>query len=112
EPLTIVRTSKRRNTEGDAVKVRPTVFRSDVYFFIAPEGLLDSDEQLKLLVALAEERGAAADHKLESVAGLRRWINQCNVDGTTDETFTDDLLAIDLEYSHLLEGFSEFVKFA
>ncbi len=112
DPLTVTRVSKRRIHGADGtVSTRRTVFRSDVYLFIAPRDYLDTPEQMKKLVGLAEETGAASDHRLITVSDLSSWIHKTEAEGIEEKTFTDDLLAINLEYSDLLEGFAEFVRF-
>jgi hypothetical protein len=111
-PLTLTRTSIRRYHEKDDVVVsRRTVFRSDVYLFVAPPSYIDTHEEMKKLVQLAEVQGAASDHRLISVDDLRIWIDQTERDGTAADTFTDDLLFINIEYRPMLERFAEFVKF-
>jgi NUDIX domain len=112
EPLTVTRVSDRRIHGDDGnVTTKRTIFRSDVYLFIAPKGYLDTEEQMKKLLGKAEEEGAAQDHKLISIEGLREWIAEAEAQGLDRETFTDDILFINLQYRELLEGFSEFVKF-
>jgi len=112
EPLTVTRVSDRRiHGDNGEVTIKRTVFRSDVYFFIAPPMYLDTQEQMKKLLGHAEESGAAQDHKLISIEGLRQWIADTERDGKDRETFTDDILFINLQYREMLESFSEFVKF-
>jgi len=111
-PLTVVRSSPRRiNTDQDKISVRQTIFRSDVFFFIAPQDLLDTDEQMKNVVSLAEYKGAAQDHKLISVSELREWIESRESAGDADSTFTNDLIFIAQEYMPLLERFEAFINF-
>ncbi len=115
EPLTVDRISDRRlheNGDGDRVTIKRTVFRSDVYFFIAPPNYLDTSEQMHILLSHAELSGAAQAHKLLSTEELRTWISQTERDGVDRETFTDDLLFINLQYREMLEDFAEFVRFA
>ena len=90
---------------------RRTVFRSDIYLFIAPPNYLDTEQQMKVLVGHAETSGAAKAHKLTTIDALRRWIAETERDGLDRETFTDDILFINLQCRELLEGFSEFVRF-
>ena len=111
-PLTVTRISDRRiHDDAGNVTVKKSVFRSDVYLFIAPPGHLDTEEQMDKMVWLAEKSGAAQDHRLVSMNELRDWIEQEEQAGKDRETFTDDMLSINLEYRELLEEFSEFVKF-
>ena len=111
DPISISRISDRRfHFSEDNVKYRKTIFMSDVYLFIAPEGYVDTHEQMKELVKLSEKTGAASDHKLISIGDLRDWINQEEEKDTEKEVFTDDLLYINVVLRPLLEKFSEFVK--
>ena len=59
-----------------------------------------------------EKTGSAQDHRLVTIEELNNWIEECEQTGTHTDTFTDDLLFINLEYRWLLESFSEFVKFS
>jgi hypothetical protein len=112
EPLTITRVSDRRIHLNDKnFTIKRTIFRSDVYLFIAPPNYLDTQDQMKKLLSHAEEAGAAQAHKLTSIGGLRQWISETEKDGKDRETFTDDILFVNLQYRDLLESFSEFVTF-
>jgi len=112
DPLTISRLSNRRiNVGDDDVVTKQTRFISDVYFYIPPAGYLDTHDQLKDLVELSEKTGAAYDHRLVTISELNNWIEMAENDGTHIETFTDDLLHINIEYRWLLESFSEFIKY-
>jgi len=111
EPLTITRISERRiHNKNDEIKFKKTVFRSDVYLFIAPEGYVDNSEQMNRLVGLAEQAGAAQDHKLVTVEELSSWIRDEESKGLEKEVFTDDMLFVNMRYRKLLVEFSEFVK--
>ncbi len=112
DPLTVTRISRRRLHDAEGrVTVKPTVFRSDVYLFIAPEGFADTPEQAMEACALAEEQGAASDHKLVTMEALREWIDEKEADDTAAATFTDDLLHINVEQRSMLETFVEFVRY-
>jgi hypothetical protein len=112
EPLTVTRVSDRRlQINDEEVTIKRTVFRSDVYLFIAPPGYLDSNDQMKRLLSHAEESGAAQDHAIVSIDRLRQWIAETEKEGKDRETFTDDILFVNLRYRDLLEGFSSFVKY-
>lgn len=112
EPLTITRISERRlhDAEGNVTN-KKTIFRSDVYLFVAPEGFIDSKSQMDRLLGLAEEAGAAQAHKLISIDDLSSWIQELEHDGKEKETVTDDLLYVELEHTDLLAEFASFVKF-
>lgn len=112
EPLVVTRVSDRRIHDDDGkVSTKRTVFRSDVYLFIAPKEYLDTEEQMDRLVGTAEISGAAQDHRLVSVDELRSWIETAEREGTDRETFTDDILYINLQYRDLLETFAEFIAY-
>lgn len=112
DPLTITRVSDRRIHEDDGkISIKRTVFITDVYLFIAPVNYLDTKEQMKKLLAHAEESGAAQDHKLIEIEELRKWIEESEKNEKDRETFTDDLLFINLQHRDLISGFSEFTKF-
>ncbi len=112
EPLTVTRVSNRRIHRDDgSVRIKKTVFRSDVYLFIAPPEYLDTDEQMRRLLEIAEQKGAASDHRLISVGDFRKWIDDTEKEGKSDEIFTDDLLFINVSHRNLLEQFAEFVTF-
>ncbi|MBN2228122.1 MAG: NUDIX domain-containing protein [Candidatus Thorarchaeota archaeon] len=112
EPLTVTRVSQRRmHDKNDDVSFKRTIFMSDVYLFIAPPGYLDNEDQMKNLFALAEKKGAAQSHRLVSADELSKWIEEEEAVGRHLETFTDDLLYINVQYKSLLEKFSEFVQY-
>lgn len=112
QPLTISRVSDRRFASDDgAVTWRRTVFRSDVYLFIAPVDYLDTLEQMKNLLVRAEGSGAAKDHKLVSIGDLRDWIAAEESKSCERDIFTDDILFVNLRYRDMLEGFAEFVNY-
>lgn len=109
KPLTITRVSDRRiHNEDGHVSQKSTVFRSDVYLFIAPKGFLDAEQQMKNLLRVPEESGAAQAHKLVTVEELRKLIAEAGK--KAPEIFTDDILFINQRYRDLLERFAEFVK--
>lgn len=111
-PLTITRDSNRRihNKDG-TITIKRTMFRSDVYLFIAPVGYLDTTLQMKKLLEVGEEKGASSDHRLVSVSELREWVNSKEEEGCADEFFTDDLLYINTHFRGLLEEFAEFLNY-
>lgn len=112
DPLTVTRISDRRiHDKTGEITLKRTVFKSDIYLFIAPPNYLDTEAQMKSLLGHAEEAGAAQAHRLISIEGIREWITEAEKRGVDRETFTDDILFISLQYRELLEGFSEFVKF-
>ena len=111
-PLTVTRVSDRRMHYGDAeVRFERTVFRSDVYFFLAPPGLIDTRDQMRKLLRPAEASGAAQDHKLLSLDQLRDWVATEETADNDRSTFTDDLLFVNLTHRDLLEEFAAFAKF-
>lgn len=111
-PLTVTRISKRRMHDvNNNVNFRPSIFMSDVYLFIAPPNYIDTNDQMKRLLSIAEKTGAANDHRLVSIGELRAWIQEKESEGTQFETFTDDLIYIHFQHRDLLEKFSEFIQY-
>ncbi len=109
--LTTDRISIRTFTTDKETKRLKTVFISDVYLFIAPDGLMDTVEQMKELVKPAQKSGAAEDHKLISPLKLSEWVDKEENLGVSIDTFTDDMVYLRLNHMQLLEEFSEFVKY-
>lgn len=110
--LSVDRESQRRmHDDAGNVTWKPTVFISDVFFFIAPPRYLDDENQVKKTFELAEKKGAAQSHRLVTIGTLRDWIDQEKQKGSEREIFTDDLLFIDTQYRGLLERFSEFIRY-
>ena len=85
-------------------EIEYTRFISDVFLFIAPEGCIDTYDQIHELMSLAEARGAASAHRLVDIDTL---IDEVN---STPEVFTDDLVYMVTEHEWLLTQFSEFIK--
>ena len=111
-PLSVDRESQRRMHDDDGnVAWKSTVFISDVFFFIAPPGYIDDENQVHKTFELSEKKGAAQSHALITIGGLRDWIEMERQKGTQKEVFTDDLLYIDTQYRGLLERFSEFIRY-
>lgn len=110
-PLTITRISKRRIHDNNNIYFKPTIFMSDVYLFIAPPDYMDTNDQMKKLLSIAEKTGAANDHRLVSIEDLRSWIQGKESEGTQFETFTDDLIYVNLQHRDLLEKFAEFIQY-
>lgn len=82
-----------------------TRFISDVYLMIAPEGCIDTEEQMCKLMSIAEARGAASAHKLIGIDDLIE-------DNTTfPAKYTDDVTYMLNEKRWLLTQFSEFIKY-
>lgn len=119
DPLTIKRKSERimhfkdMNSDGTVKKDEKgnpifkeetekwkTRFISDVFLFIAPEGF--SKEQM----LLAEQKGAASQHRFMSVSELIQDVIYDN-----PQVYTDDMVYICNELKWLLVQFSEFIRF-
>ena len=115
KPLIIDRVSQRRyHWSKEKVEFRPTIFVSNVFFFIAPKDCIDTEEQVKIRFEEAEKKGAAQDHKTISIDKLRDWIEDEIQNGKEKETFTDDLvyLYVNNEYiMSMLEQLSYFIKY-
>lgn len=109
-PLTHTGVSVRRLHKGDEVSEVPAMFMSDVYLFVAPEGYLDTHEQMSEMVSLAQNNGVSNSHCLKTPSELRAWISEARSKKEERETFTGDLITIDREYRYLLDEMSEFAK--
>jgi len=113
QPLTISRVSDRRfSNDKNKVEWKRTVFRSDVYFFVAPQDYIDTDAQMKRLLSRVETKGkgAAQNHKLVTIGELRDWIDSEEKQGKAKDIFTDDIIYVNLCHRDILEEFSEFAK--
>lgn len=82
-----------------------TRFISDVFLFVAPEGYIDTQEQINDLMGVAEKAGAQSSHKLMSIDAL--------IDDVEEhpELYTDDMLFMCSEEKRLLVEFAESIKF-
>lgn len=82
-----------------------TRFISDVFLFVAPEGYIDTQEQINDLMGVAEKAGAQSSHKLMSIDAL--------IDDVEEhpESYTDDMLFMCSEEKRLLVEFAESIKF-
>ena len=107
---------KRRDTQGKIVKLpdgKPqedieiwhTRFISDVFLFIAPEGYIDSEQQMNKLLSAAELAGAASAHRLISIDDLIKTVEN------SPQEFTDDIVYMCSEKKKVLVEFSEAIKF-
>lgn len=114
--LTVDRDSIReiieKDKNGKEVKVnKPTRFRSDVFFYIAAEGAIDNEIQMKKTLNLIEQskEGASMSHKLMTIAELERDVLK-SVKGESNNKYTDDMIHIIKNYAGYLTEFSSFVK--
>ena len=82
-----------------------TRFISDVFLFIAPEGYLDTEEQMHELMGAAEAKGAASAHKIISIEDLIADVEE------HPDLYTDDIIYMTTENKWLLIQFAEFVKY-
>lgn len=87
-----------------------TWFISDVYFCIAPEGVIDTEKQMYDKLHRVYAEGAAYDHKIISIFDLKQWIEEEKANGTAKQKFTNDLLYVMDRYYSELEEFSIFVQ--
>jgi hypothetical protein len=105
EPIS--RTSKRRYRDNPNAKmeIKETKFISDVFLFIAPAKIIDSDEAAKKLSG-----EVSLNRTLKTIPEIVQWIEDEKSKGNETEVFTDDLLYI-LDYMRdMLEEFSEMIK--
>jgi hypothetical protein len=103
----ISRTSKRRYRDNPnaKMKIKETKFISDVFLFIAPAKIIDSEEAAKKL-----SRGVSSKHTLKTIPAIIQWIEDEKSKGNETEVFTDDLLYIMDYMRDTLEEFSEKIK--
>jgi len=103
----ISRTSKRRYRDNPNAKmeIKETKFISDVFLFIAPDKIIDSEEAAK---KLSEE--VSLNRTLKTIPEIVHWIEDEKSKGNETEIFTDDLLYIMDYMRDMLEEFSEMIK--
>lgn len=103
----ISRTSKRRYRDNPNAKmeIKETKFISDVFLFIAPAKIIDSEEAAK---KLSEE--VSLNRTLKTIPEIVHWIEDEKSKGNETEIFTDDLLYIMDYMRDMLEEFSEMIK--
>lgn len=82
-----------------------TRFISDVFLFIAPDGYIDTEEQINDLMGVAEKAGAQSNHKLMTVEALIEDVEE------HPEQYTDDMSYMCSEEKRLLVEFAESIKF-
>jgi len=82
-----------------------TRFISDVFLFIAPDGYIDTQEQINELMGAAEKAGAQSSHKLMTVEALIEDVEE------HPEQYTDDMSYMCSEEKRLLVEFAESIKF-
>ena len=88
----------------------PTWFISDVFFFVAPKGLIDTEDQMYDSLYNVYKEGAAHDHKLISVLELKKWIEKERAEHKEYGVFTEDLINMVDKHGELLQTFSSFIK--
>ena len=82
-----------------------TRFISDVFLFIAPDGYIDTEEQINDLMGVAEKAGAQSNHKLMALEALIEDVEE------HPEQYTDDMSYMCSEEKRLLVEFAESIKF-
>ena len=94
----------------DTFVMKPTWFRSDVFFYIAAEGQIDDENQMKKTFSATESKGGADDkgiasgHRLISIEKLKEDVS------THPDQYTDDIVfMLDQYWSYLVE-FGAFAK--
>lgn len=107
-PSSISYTSKRRvrekteTGEWSAPMVKETKFLIDIFLFVTPAGLFETDEDLRQL-----SKDVSLEHKLIAASDLLSWIEEQKLNGDASNVFTDDLLFILDAYREVIEGFAE-----
>lgn len=82
-----------------------TRFISDVFLFIAPDGYIDTQEDINRLMGVAEKAGAQSNHKLMKVESLIEDVEK------HPEQYTDDMSYMCSEEKRLLVEFAESIKY-
>ena len=82
-----------------------TRFISDVFLFIAPEGYIDTQDEINRLIEVAEEKGAQCAHRLVTIDELVE-----DVENNPDK-YTDDMVYMCSEEKWLLVEFAESIKY-
>ena len=82
-----------------------TRFISDVFLFIAPDGYIDTQDQVKDLMSVAEKAGAQSNHKLMSIESLIDDVEK------HPELYTDDMAYMCSEEKRVLVEFAESIKY-
>ena len=86
-------------------EVRNTRFISAVFLFIAPDGYIDTQDEIDELMRISEEKGAQSAHRLMTVDELIEDVEN------NPEDYTDDMIYMCSEEKWLLVEFSESIKF-
>ena len=109
-PLTVTRASGRPvNAGGGGPSTVQSVFRSDVFLFMAPPDLLESQDQLEALLKYSERTGGVQTHRLIRLEDLSHWMDDEARRGTERDVFANDMVFALGQYGGLLDGFSKFV---
>lgn len=101
----IIFNANRKPKYQEHTEIWYTRFISDVFLFIAPEGLIDNMEQMHDLIKTAEKAGAASAHKLVSIDSLIEDIED------SPQLYTDDVVYMCSEKKWLLVEFAEAIKY-
>ena len=97
--------SNGKSRYKEHVEIWHTRFISDVFLFIAPDGYIDTQEQINALMGAAEKAGAQSSHKLMTVEALIEDVEEHS------EQYTDDMSYMCSEEKRLLVEFAESIKF-
>ena len=95
---------KGKNVYQEHIENWPTIFISDVYLLISPEGYIDTDEQMNNILSQVEEKGAQSSHRLMNVEDLIKDVEK------NSELYTDDMRDMIVHRKWLLIQFANFVK--
>lgn len=101
----VIRLSNGKVQFKEHTEIWHTRFISDVFLFIAPDGYIDTQEQINVLMGVAEKAGAQSSHKLMTVEALIEDVEE------NPEQYTDDMSYMCSEEKRLLVEFAESVKF-
>lgn len=101
----LILSEKGKKINQEHVETWYTRFMSDVFLFIAPEGYIDTQEEIKKLMGVAEVKGAQSAHKLMSIEQLIEDVEE------KPELYTDDMIYMCSEQKWLLIEFAESIKY-
>lgn len=100
-----IKWSNGKNRYKEHTEIWHTRFISDVFLFIAPDGYIDTQENINALMGAAEKAGAQSSHKLMTVEALIEDVEE------HPEQYTDDMSYMCSEEKRLLVEFAESIKF-
>lgn len=96
---------RKKKMFKERVETWYTRFISDVYLFIAPDGYIDSEQEIDELMKISEEKGAQSAHRLMTIDELIEDVEN------NPQNYTDDMIYMCSEEKWLLIEFAESIKY-